>query len=313
MTALTGDAGLPLWRRLVIYQAERFPLIKTSVLLAAFSSASINVSAFLAGRPLPSLTTYALVWIGVLVVFFQMRAADEWKDYETDRLYRPERPIPRGLFTLRFILTLGAALAPLALLAAYLVTPGLVWLLALVWLWLGLMTVEFFAPEWLKARPLVYLVSHMAIMPLIDLFTTGAEWLPAGAVPPDGLWLFLLLSFLNGCVIEIGRKLYARENEGPGIETYSALWGPGKAATVWAAVTTAALAALVWLGFKLGAPLTIAIAGVLAWSAVVWCAWTYANDSSPARQRTADTLAGLWVLVCYLAAGFLPLLGGAAS
>ena len=32
------------------------------------------------------------------------------------------------------------------------------------------MTAEFFVPEWLKARPFLYLVSHMAIMPFIDLY-----------------------------------------------------------------------------------------------------------------------------------------------
>ena len=33
----------------------------------------------------------------------------------------------------------------------------------------------------------------MMIMPLIDLFVTGCEWVPAGAYPPDALALFLVL------------------------------------------------------------------------------------------------------------------------
>jgi hypothetical protein len=58
--------------------------------------------------------------------------------------------------------------------------------------------------HWLKARPFLYLVSHMLIMPLIDLFVTATEWLTRAGSPPAGLWLFLLLSFANGCVLEIG-------------------------------------------------------------------------------------------------------------
>ena len=45
-----------------------------------------------------------------------------------------------------------------------------------VWLWFALMTKEFFAAQWLKARPILYLVSHMAILPLIDLMLTSLEW-----------------------------------------------------------------------------------------------------------------------------------------
>jgi hypothetical protein len=70
----------------------------------------------------------------------------------------------------------------------------------------------------------LYLLSHMAIMPLIDLLLTGIEWLPGRAA--SGLWMFLALSFVNGCVLEIGRKLWAPENEIAGVDTYSGLWGP---------------------------------------------------------------------------------------
>jgi hypothetical protein len=110
------------------------------------------------------------------------------------------------------------------------------------------MSFEFFVPAWLKARPFLYLVSHMAIMPLIDLFVTACEWLPRAGAPPPGLWLFLALSFVNGCVLEIGRKLYARENERPGVETYSALLGPKRAALAWSACAILAYGLLLGVG-----------------------------------------------------------------
>ena len=43
------------------------------------------------------------------------------------------------------------------------------------------MSAEFFAPERLRTRPLLYLVSHMAIVPLIDLYATACDWMVAGA------------------------------------------------------------------------------------------------------------------------------------
>ncbi|MDX2288378.1 MAG: UbiA family prenyltransferase [Hyphomicrobiaceae bacterium] len=311
MQSRAGDTTLPLLERLWIYQAERFPLFRTALLLAAFSAASLNVSAFLAGRPLPSAWPYVAIWLVLLVVFFQMRAADEWKDLETDRRYRPERPIPRGLVTLRGVVTLALGLVPIALALAASVAPQLVLLLCLVWLWLAAMTVEFGMPDWLKARPIVYLASHMLIMPLIDLFVTGAEWLPAGGYPPDGLWLFLALSFVNGCVLEIGRKIYAPASERAGVETYTAAWGLQTAVWVWSGCLVLSCALLVMLGVRLGVGAGIALVTGIALVVALAVAWTFMRSPTPARQKAIDTLAGLWVLACYGLAGGLPLMRGA--
>ena len=57
----------------------------------------------------------------------------------------------------------------------------LVPLLLLTLAYLALMSVEFFAGEWLRKQPFLYMASHMAIMPLIDFYATACDWLPAGA------------------------------------------------------------------------------------------------------------------------------------
>ena len=98
------------------------------------------------------------------------------------------------------------------------------------------MTREFFVPVWLRARPAVYLVSHMAVMPLIDLYTSGLDWLAGGVAPPRALALFLGLTFLNGVVVEIGRKLRDPAHERHGVDTYTAAWGTRAAPAVWLAV-----------------------------------------------------------------------------
>jgi hypothetical protein len=96
------------------------------------------------------------------------------------------------------------------------------------------MSKEFFARRWLKARPITYMVTHMAIMPLVDLYTTSCDWVPAGLVrPPRGLQWFLFVSFFNGMVVEIGRKIRSPQDEEVGVETYSFLWGRRNAIVVW--------------------------------------------------------------------------------
>ncbi len=303
------QAGESLLRRLWLYQSERFPLGKTAILLAVFSAASISVSAHLAERALPSLWAFVGVWLVVIVIFFQMRAADEYKDLEDDTRYRPERPIPGGLVSLRLILGLGGAGVLVALGLAASVNLLLIAFLLMVWLWLGLMTAEFFVPAWLKARPALYLVSHMVIMPLVTLFITAAEWLPSGSLPP-GLWLFLALSFVNGCVLEVGRKVWAPASEREGVETYSSLLGPARAAIYWAAASAVAWLLLLGLGLALRVPLLVGVPSFIALVVVVGAAARFAITPTPKGQKLIDNLSGLWVLVCYALVGLMPFFAG---
>jgi 4-hydroxybenzoate polyprenyltransferase len=306
--SLDTHAEGSLGRRLWIYQAERFPLLRTATLLAAFSAASINVSAFLAHRTLPGPLTYFVGFTVLLIVFFQLRAADEIKDADDDRRFRPERAIPRGLLSLRTVVGIAVGLIPVALAATCLLSAWLLIPLALVWFWLGLMTIEFGVPDWLKARPFLYLVSHMLIMPLIDLFVTATEWLVRAGVAPAGLWLFLTLSFVNGCVLEIGRKIYAPQNERTGVETYSALLDRNRAVHLWFACIALSFCLLAGVGFAVGAPLPVAAVGAIALASAVMVGLRFLQRPEDASQRTIDTMAGLWVFVSYVAAGFIPLL-----
>ncbi|MEM8795410.1 MAG: UbiA family prenyltransferase [Pseudomonadota bacterium] len=303
-----AENDLPLYRRLWIYQSERIPLLKTSILLAVFSAASINVSAFLSGRDLPGYAAYATAFIVSLVLFIQLRACDEYKDGPDDMKYRPERPIPRGLVSLKTVLTIGWALVPVALIATFLYHPPLLLLLGLVWFWLALMTVEFFVPEWLKARALLYLVSHMAIMPLLDLFVTGAEWVPAAGEPAPALSLFLALSFMNGCVLEIGRKIFAPENEREGVDTYSKLWGINKAIIIWMGSILLSFLLLCTVGLAMGFVTPVAAAGGIMAFFCLRAASAMAEEPSAKHRDRLDLVSGLWVFVCYFAAGFIPLI-----
>jgi 4-hydroxybenzoate polyprenyltransferase len=301
---------MSLLQRLWVYQSERFPLAKTVPLLACFSAASITVSAVLSGRPLPGISAYVVGFVLVFILFFQLRVADEVKDAQDDAKYRPERPIPRGLVTLRLIVLLGVFTVPVAIVVALVNGAGLIWLLLLTWGWLTAMTLEFGVPKWLKARPVLYLLSHMAIMPLIDLLLTGIEWLPHGAATP-ALWLFIALSFSNGCVLEIGRKLWAPQNERAGVDTYSGLWGPQRAALIW--LVFAGVSAVLLVGVGIATGFTFAFAGIalLGFAICVIAAKTYGANPTPKAEKQMDTLAGLWVFGCYATAGFLPLvLGG---
>ena len=66
------------------------------------------------------------------------------------------------------------------LVLALVLQPSNAWLLAGAWIYLALMTREFFAAAWLKRHPVVYMTSHMVILPLVDLYATACDWGVAG-------------------------------------------------------------------------------------------------------------------------------------
>lgn len=292
--------------RWVVYQKERFPLLAHGPLVLAFSYSAASYSALLrhAGHlPLPNTI---VAFVTALLFFLQLRIADEFKDLEDDTRYRPYRPVPRGLVTLRELGILGVIAAVIQVALALWLAPGLLPYLALVWGYMALMTREFFVPEWLKARPVLYMLSHMAIMPLIDLYATACDWRVAGSEAPHGLFWFLALSFGNGLVIEIGRKLRAPEQEEEGVETYTVLWGTKIAPATWIAAVLATLGMALAAAHEVNYLLPVAaILGTIALVAIV-VALRFSSAPSPATAKWFEPVAGIWTLCLYLSLGALP-------
>jgi len=299
--------AMRLWK----YQAERFPVFKHGALIAAFGASAVCLSALLRGAA-PSGLAIVVAVLVLLGFFFQLRVADEHKDNEDDTKYRPERPVPRGLVTLKELRVAAFAVAAAQIGLTVLLDWTLIVLLLAVWGWLTIMTKEFFVPEWLKKRPLVYMISHMAIMPLIDLYATACDWWPAGYALHQGFGLtlgaFLLLSLVNGSAIEIARKCWAPEQEREGVETYSRLWRPGRAGVAVLCVVLAGLALAAFINVRSGAGVWF-LAGLLLVSAwTVWRAIDYAGTPTPKTAKALETGSGVFVLCNYLLLGVLPLM-----
>lgn len=298
---------LPLAARLWVYQGERFPVFKHGLLIAAFASSAVCLSALLSGsQRFPPWPAFAVAFGVLLTLFLLLRIADEFKDAEVDARYRPERPVPRGLVSLRELAGLGVAAAGLQVLLVLGHAAGLLLILAAVWAYLALMTKEFFVPDWLRQRPFLYMASHMLIMPLIDLFATACEWWPAGG-PPPGLPCFLALSFCNGVIIEIGRKTWAPEMEKEGVESYSSAWGIPRALAAWSLAIGVALALALLVARQIDFLLpAVCVLGGLA-GAMLATALVFRRQPTVQATRRLENLAGLWVFASYLVLGAVPM------
>ena len=269
---------------------------------------AVSYSALLRGG-VPSLASSGVAFAIAFLFFLQLRIADEFKDYEEDCQFRPYRPVPRGLVSLRELGILGAITAILqGVLALYL--GGLTLGLSLigVWLYLGLMSQEFFIPHWLKAHPVIYLISHMMIMPLIYGLATACDWQVTTGVMPSGLGWFLGVSFFNGVTIEIGRKIRSPKDEEVGVETYSYLWGRKQAVLVWLAVCTimAVLSAIAAQLIGFGLPMTLATWAMLGISGALSA--KFLRSPVPSSGKRFELLSAIWTLLVYLGLGIIPLL-----
>jgi 4-hydroxybenzoate polyprenyltransferase len=290
------------------YQKERFPVFGHGPVIAAFSFSAVCFSALLRGQvELPDWRTLLVAFVTAFLFFFQLRIADEFKDFEEDSRYRPYRAVPRGLVTLRELAFVGIAAGLIQLGLALWLEPRLLGLLSIAWLYLALMSKEFFVGEWLKKQHVLYMASHMIIVPIVDFYATACDWIPANAGAPPGLIMFVIVSYFNGVVIEVGRKVRAPQDEEEGVNTYTALWGRRTAIGVWlgAMLTTAVCAAIAasLIGFLV--PVVVLLVVLLLIASLA--AWLFLRAPDTRRAKRIETIAGVWSLLMYLSLGAIPM------
>ncbi len=295
-------ASLP--SRLWTYQGERFPLLKHGVLILVFSGGEAVFGALVRGAS-PDWEAVFVAAVVCLLLFLQLRIADEHKDHEDDCRWRPERAVPRGLISLGELRIVGVAAAVIQVGATTLLDWRLVPVLLLVWGWMALMSVEFFVPAWLKARPILYMVSHMAVMPLIALYAVACGARSAVTGSP-AVAAFLALAFLNGVVLEIARKSWAPGDEREGVETYSRLWGPrgSVAVVVMAGIGSAGLALAVQI--LLGLAWAFALVVMVGIGILIVAGLAYAGRATTQTSGRLETASGVFVLLIYLGVAWLP-------
>lgn len=278
------------------------------LLIAAFSFSAIGYSRQLRGVDgfIPG-GLFLLCFLTNLSVFFLLRVADEHKDAEDDLQYRPHLPVPRGLVTLKELRVFGLVFLAITVALNAFYVPQMLPLLAITLGYLLLMRYEFFIPGWLRRHMGWYMVSHMFIIPLADIYASGYDWKLQGALPAVGLLLFFGVSYTNGLVLEIGRKLRAPESEVPGVETYTQLWGLKFATFLWLGVLIANY------GLALAALLHAHISGMVpvltAFFALALVPWVlFFRKPTPRYAKLVEGFSLLWALAMYLIIGGIPLL-----
>lgn len=302
------ERDLNIFKRFWIYQSERFPVFSYGLMVLTFAFSAMSYSKILRVDFDFSILTLLIGAMTSFGYFFLLRIFDEFKDADDDAKYRPYRAVPRGLVSFKELKGLATIIIGLQCILNAVFIPKMLWIWGLVIIYMFIMANEFFVRNWLRKHPISYLVSHMMIMPVIDFYTTGLDWNNNSTNIPNGLIIFLIVTFLNGVVIEIGRKIRAKNAEEIGVETYSYLWGEKGATITWLCVlfTTFIFANVACFYAGFGKMTFMFLVFFL-----IFCAIPALKFLKTREQKIAakiETMAGIWTLGMYLSLGGLPMI-----
>jgi len=296
-------------RRFYIYQKERFPFLGHGLLVASFSFSAISYSRIC--RNAAGFVGLKIFFGGIFVtitLFFLVRIFDEFKDALDDAMYRGELPVPRGLISLRELAIIAIVIAILQIGVILLFFPQMLIIYFIVIGYLLLMGKEFFVPVWLKKHQFWYVTSHMFIIPLVDLYASGLDWKLAGVQPAKGLLFFFAVSYMNGVVLEIGRKIRSPELEARGVLTYSVMLGSNNAALLWIIILAFTLglsiAASVFAGYGMAALIVLSCVFLLC----SLPALIYFKHKSKFVSKAIEYASALWTIAMYLTLGGGPMI-----
>ncbi|BBM59710.1 hypothetical protein JMUB5056_1295 [Leptotrichia hongkongensis] len=313
-----------------IYLNERFPLGKNSFFVLIFTLSGYIYTSLLYNSKIMYLFTngvkigifqYKIIalFIIVFMFFFQLRITDEFKDYEEDLKYRAYRPVQRGIISLKTLGKTGIVTVIIQIMLAHVIDPEIIYFMIFVWIYMFLMAKEFFIKKWLTKRILIYALSHVVIMVFITLVIVEATQY---IVPKNIFDVFILqryrhnidfaliplfaLNYLNGIVLEIGRKTRRTDEEEYGVQTYSKLWGRKKAVVVLSLLFVIEYL-LVILGlthtykeyFFFGG-LTLLVILIVS---IYFIVKFLKKDLS---GKIVETVSGLWIIFSSMCMGFLP-------
>lgn len=204
------------------YQKERFPIATYGLYIF-----SIVFGTFCFATESKKWIMLIPMFVVALLQFLMVRIVDEFKDFEEDLKYRPYRPVPRGLVSLKELGILGGICAVIQIgLTAILNLKGLIYL-SLVWIFFAIMSKSFFIKKLVDKHILLEVTLDEFLMPLLVLYlSTFVTTISVKLIP------FLILSYLGSWIVEIARKVRCKEDEENGVKTYTAVFGIPKATTI---------------------------------------------------------------------------------
>ncbi len=229
---------------------------------------------------------FMLGFMLLLLFFFTLRLMDERKDYDTDLIAHPERPLPQGVLAIATVekaikLLLTLMLAASAMLLIFIdLRAGFAYGLTSLWLWL--MYREFYIGSFLQKRPFTYALTHQII--IIPLVLAMAFLIRPSHVELEKLLQVALLILSGFFSYEVGRKLDPQAH--PLLHTYLHTYGRFRTSLLLVSIQVFGA----WIAAKLGLILwfgPLIFLNLIASSLVFW---------APQRYKLIELLVSVYLL-----------------
>lgn len=202
-----------------MYQKERFPFITYGIYVFSLVFATFCICNYYNGQA-NNINFLLLIpmFLTAFLQFLMVRIIDEFKDYEEDLKYRPYRPVPRGLISLKELKILFVICIIVQTIITFVFNKiGMIYLV-FVWLYFFFMSKSFFIKRFLDKHLLIEVFLDEILMPLLILYL-------ASYINIQNIWILLIMSYIIAWIVEIARKIRCKEDEENGVKTYTKVLG----------------------------------------------------------------------------------------
>ena len=151
------------------------------------------------------------MFVVTFLQFLMVRIIDEFKDYKEDCKYRPYRPVPRGLVSLKELGVLFAICAILQVIITFIFCKGAMLCLIALWLFFAIMSKGFFIKKFLDKHILIEVALDELLMPFLVMYLII---FPHNTVSEFGLsnqfYIFIFMTYIVCWIVEIARKIRSK-------------------------------------------------------------------------------------------------------
>lgn len=163
--------------------------------------------------------------LAIALFFFKLRLYDEIKDTESDAIYHPERPLPRGILKKNDVVKAIKIIIVLEILLFSIYGPWSIISGIIAIMYSLLMYKEFFLSKWLRPKLTMYAITHTFIVFFISVTTFMALFNNFFIKDFPNLLYFSLGGWFLFNIFEFGRKTFTRQEERVGVNSYSKVYG----------------------------------------------------------------------------------------
>ena len=288
-----------LLHRFNIYQKERFPiaiLIFTTLAVVLSSAAVViptedKISNYVLEIIISSIT--------LILFLFHVRVIDEYRDFGFDSKYHAERPVQRGIISLKELFTLSIiGLIIQVVLNIYIAPRAFTfWLISFGYTIIA--GKDFFVGKWIRKRFFLYNIINIFQMLFLQ-FYLYALFNPSFSFSNPLLLAHFVFVMFNLALLEFARKMKTNSEETKGKDTYSSRLGMKKASIVFMIIYVIVFSIFLYMFFKIDGNLIYYLISLFFINLITLSTVLYLSLKNKKSTKFLEGSSGLFYIAMHL-------------